>query len=231
MISFDPVKHKYTNTDTGENYISVTSMIGLYKQPFDINFHSKRIAEREGVQQDTIKKRWRKIKNDACDYGTNVHEIIEEHFVSDFTKNIDHPAVTSFMQIFPYKGKKALTFKNEQLLFNHDFKLAGTADLIIDKANNTFDILDIKTNKEIRFQSPFGKFLLNPLGHLSDCEYSVYSMQVSVYAYMYHKLTGRNIDKLCIFWFNKKTQTFESIPIMYMEQETSDLLNHYIKTI
>ena len=48
-IKFDEAAHTYTHTETGEPFISVTTLLGKYKQPFDRDGHSKRVAEIEGV--------------------------------------------------------------------------------------------------------------------------------------------------------------------------------------
>ena len=60
MIVFNEEKHTYTNSKTDEKYISVTTLLGKYKTPFDKDKHSLRVAEREGVPQEMVLEMWEK---------------------------------------------------------------------------------------------------------------------------------------------------------------------------
>jgi len=40
-IKFDEKSHTYTHTETKEKFISVTTLLGKYKKPFDKEFHAK----------------------------------------------------------------------------------------------------------------------------------------------------------------------------------------------
>jgi hypothetical protein len=61
-IKFDEAAHTYTHVDTGK-FISVTTLLGKYKQPFDRDGHSKRVADREGVSQELVLEMWEEEKN------------------------------------------------------------------------------------------------------------------------------------------------------------------------
>ena len=62
-IKFDEASHTYTHVDTGAPFISVTTLLGKYKQPFDRYGHSKRVAKREGVSQELVLEMWEEEKN------------------------------------------------------------------------------------------------------------------------------------------------------------------------
>ncbi len=47
-IKFYEDGHRYIDEDTGEQFTSVTQIIDQYKQPFDSEYHSARIAKRDG---------------------------------------------------------------------------------------------------------------------------------------------------------------------------------------
>ena len=78
-IKFDEAAHTYTHNDTGEKFISVTTLLGKYKQPFDRDGHSKRVAAREGVSQELVLEMWEEEKNKACKRGTDIHKILEDY--------------------------------------------------------------------------------------------------------------------------------------------------------
>jgi len=50
MIIFDEKKHKYINSETGKELISVTTLIGKYKQAFDV-IAKQRLAELTGSRR------------------------------------------------------------------------------------------------------------------------------------------------------------------------------------
>ena len=66
-IKFDEKSHTYTHTETKEKFISVTTLLGKYKKPFDKEFHAKRVANREGVPIEMVLEMWESEKNKACD--------------------------------------------------------------------------------------------------------------------------------------------------------------------
>ena len=59
MIKFNEKYHSYTNSFTGEKYISATTLIHKFTKPFDTEKHAKRVAEREGTTTEEIKKQWK----------------------------------------------------------------------------------------------------------------------------------------------------------------------------
>jgi ATP-dependent exoDNAse (exonuclease V) beta subunit len=223
MISFDAKRHAYINNDSRIEYTPVTTFINKFKEPFDVEKFSKLVASREGVSQDEIKKRWNTIKNDACDFGTNAHSLIEEYWSSEGEKNKDNELVVRFLQKSNLKLSNTL---NECLVYNHEYKIAGTSDFIVNNKND-FSIVDLKTNKSFRFTSKYNKSMLAPISHLPECEYSVYCLQVSLYAYLYHTMTGKTVGELSMLWLNKETNEFEKYSCPYLYSDIKNMLESY----
>jgi hypothetical protein len=80
------------------------------------------------------------------------------------------------------------------------------------------------TNKEFLYYSPYKKCLLPPFQHLQDCQFTVYTLQLSTYALMYEMETGKKCRQIWIGYFDKKTCTFSKINLMYMRHEAEKLL-------
>jgi hypothetical protein len=89
MIVFDEKSHTYTNSSSNEKYISVTTLLGKYKSPFDKDKHSLRVAEREGVTQEMVLEMWAKENKKATDRGTKIHKLME-NYVSFGEKENDY---------------------------------------------------------------------------------------------------------------------------------------------
>ena len=98
-------------------------------------------------------------------------------------------------------------------------------DLLIDIDEQLFDIHDFKTNKEFRYYSPFKSFLNPPFDHLTNSQYSIYSLQLSIYAILYEmEMPQRKCRQLSALWFDKQALTFTKIPIIYLKSEALKLI-------
>lgn len=90
---------------------------------------------------------------------------------------------------------------------------------------HTFSITH-NTNRVFNYFDDFGfKTLKKPLEHLQDCHYSHYSVQLSIYAYMYELETGRKCRQIWIGYWDKKLETLVKIPIMYLKHEAKKVLD------
>tara|TARA_R110000868_G_scaffold176916_3_gene414944 strand:+ start:22823 stop:24598 length:1776 start_codon:yes stop_codon:yes gene_type:complete len=88
------------------------------------------------------------------------------------------------------------------------------------------------TNKAFHFHNPYGnETLLKPVEHLQNCQWSIYTLQLSIYAYMYELETGRKCRHIWIGYWDKITETMSKIPIMYLKHEAKQVLElHKYKT-
>ena len=220
-IKFDEKAHTYTHIDTEKPFISVTTLIGKYKQPFDRDGHSKRVADREGVSQELVLEMWEQEKNRACTRGTNIHKVLEDY--------INYGEAEGDWGWLCKSYDKAVersidSFKNvlcENLLYDEEYSVAGTADLIYEHKHE-FTIGDFKTNKRFRFSSPYSERLKDPVSHLHNCEFNLYGLQLSLYAYLYEKMSGKRCRKCVIFYL--QDDRFLSYHINYMKAEVETIL-------
>jgi len=220
MINFDEELHRYTNKD-GVEYISATTLIGKYKPIFDVEKMSALVAKKEGLSQDFVKSVWEAAKNKACDRGTAIHKIME-NWLLDKTQE-PNEYVHSIQQIWdPIKSK----IIPEKLLWSDEFCIAGTTDVLEDHSKY-FNLYDYKTNKKYRFNtnSNYNEYMLKPLDHLPVCEFTTYSLQLSLYAYMYSKLSGKKVGELACFYYNHDHWVKFNTP--YMKYEILMMLNDW----
>jgi hypothetical protein len=192
MLKFDKVSHSYKNVHTNQEYISATSLINKFKKKFDADFHAKRVADKEGVTPEVIKERWKAINTESKVKGSNTHEAIDAFNKSGIIDKKYEVLLLSLKALDLYDREKS---KCEELVYNHQYKIAGTADCIED-CGSTFNVYDFKTNKKFNLFSAYNTPLLAPISHLSECEYNIYSLQLSLYAFMFSTMTGKNVGKL-----------------------------------
>jgi hypothetical protein len=119
----------------------------------------------------------------------------------------------------------------ERIMFSEQYELAGMSDLIIDIDDTYFDVWDWKTNREFNFFNQYGyETLFKPFDHLQACQWSIYTLQLSVYAYMYElEFPHRKCRQICIGYWDKEKMSFQKIQIMYLKHEARKLIemHHY----
>jgi|TARA_R110001583_G_scaffold15350_1_gene63307 hypothetical protein len=218
MIKFNEKYHSYTNSYTGEKYVSATTLIHKFTKPFDTEKHSKRVAEREGTTPEEIKDLWKEENKKACDYGNYVHQVMED-WLND--KAIDfedeEKYVKPFLEIVDETFDKS-TITPEKRLWNHEHKVAGTTDVFQDN-KRFFNLYDFKTNKRFNFNNTFSDYMLGDFSHLSNCQYNIYSLQLSMYAYMEQCLSGKHVGELGLFYYDRNTSLWKYYPVSYMKKE------------
>jgi hypothetical protein len=193
------------------------------------NQDEERKKERyKGMTKDEILEAWRIENEEANAYGTEIHEILERYLLakrlyipkSDYEREI----ITKFQEVDDMAGE----IYPETILFSEKHSLAGTADLIED-CGDYFNVRDFKTNKRIEYISQYGHWLNKPVSHLSDCQFNIYSLQMSIYAYMYQMETRKKVGKLNLYYYNPETLKFDVIHTPYMGLEAKTVLDWYLK--
>ena len=124
------------------------------------------------------------------------------------------------------KVDEGIAMHPERIMFSEEYELAGMSDLIVDIDPIWFDVGDWKTNRIFNFYNPYGyETLIKPFDHLQNCQWSIYTIQLSVYALMYEMETGRRCRQIWIGYWDKTIETFQRINIMYLKKEAKQLLD------
>ena len=229
MLTFDPVSHTYRNPFTNEKYISTTTLISKFKKPFDVEKISKRVAEKEGVSQQEIKEKWEKINTDSKAYGSMIHGVLEQFNSDKIVTEGYEDMIDAYRSLGVINDDDKLLA--EEKLYNHTYKLAGTADIIRIEEKGGFSIFDFKTNKKFNLYNTYSEYLLSPISHLSACEYTTYALQLSLYAFMYQSMTGKNVNQLGVIYFSKEKENFTYYPTPYLKCEVLNMLDYYAKNL
>jgi|TARA_R110000803_G_scaffold101470_8_gene169374 hypothetical protein len=224
-ITFTEWNHTYTHNKTGEKFTSVTTILGKYKKPFDSEGAATRVAKREGVSKEMVLEMWEKEKNKACDRGTSLHKLLEDYITVGEQVDDYGWLYKTYDRCAEYNVDRYKKVLCEQLLWNEELKVSGLADLIYEHKDGTFTVGDFKTNKRYRFSSDYNEWMLPPLDHLTVCEHSTYTMQLSIYAWLYEQLTGKRCRKLVIYYL--KGDRFVAHHGNYMKAEVENLMKDF----
>lgn len=245
IIFLEPIAHKYIHRKTGKKYKSVTTTLASIEPEFDSLAVSAAIVNQSdttkqeryiGMSQQQILDFWQLLNDEANVYGTLVHNIVEKYLLANkwyFPPNTDEglfeqKVIDGFNEL---KIEEGQAIWPERILFSEEYELAGTSDLIIDIDDVFFDVGDYKTNRVFNFYNPYGyETLHKPFDHLQACQWSIYSLQLSVYAYMYElEFPKRKCRQIYVLYWDKQTEKFQKIQIMYLKHEAKKLieLHHY----
>lgn len=156
FLYFDEGPHKYTDT-LGNEYLSVTTLIGNYYPKFDAKYWAHKKARELGISEAQVRKDWEGIKDEACERGTETHAGLENGIkgASKFKDAIQYLNQTeSGRQItvadIPYMKAKPLDIEK--------FKEATD-----NKYPEIYRVFDFYINKGYTIYSEIGAYLIDYL--------------------------------------------------------------------
>lgn len=241
-VYLEPIKHVYIHKKTNKKYKSVTTILNSIEHEFKTEDIAQAIENQDekdkkeiyvGMSKKEIINYWQKINDEANEYGTHIHELIEQYLLKNkwfFPSNeFDKKVIKEFEKLNVDLGS---SYCPEKVVFSEKYEIAGSVDLLIDIDDEFFDIGDHKTNKVINYYSPFKQLLKPPFDYLQDCQYVIYTLQLSIYALLYSMETGKRCRQIWISYWNKEYESWEKIPIMYLKHEALKLLElHKLKKL
>lgn len=200
-IQFTAADHKYQsiNQDEKINWISVTSVISLFKKEFDKEAQALKSSKNKrskwyGLTPKQIIDIWDKGNTVAIELGSWYHNQREEDLLSCDTirrsgidLDIIKPIEDNGIKVAPDQNLTSGIYP-EHMVYLKSAGICGQADRV-EVIQDVIDIYDYKTNKEIKTQSftnweGISEKMLNPIDHLDDCNFIHYAIQLSIYLYI-----------------------------------------------
>lgn len=198
ILRFFSENHKYLSDD-GEDWLSVTSLISNFKQPFEADKIAEKSSKSKkskwyGMTPEDIKTAWKAEAKRATDLGTWYHnqreadiceiETMERH---GQTIPIFKPIEKDGIKYSPDQKLKDGVYP-EHMVYLRSSRICGQSDLV-EVVNGHVHITDYKTNKEIKTEGftnweGITQKMLPPLAHLDDCNFNHYALQLSMYMYV-----------------------------------------------
>jgi len=243
-VYLEPIEHVYIHRESGKKYRSVTTTLANIEPHFDADGVATAISNQSdtngsknekyiGWTKEQILDYWQELNDTANEYGTYIHETIEEYLLKGKLwfpdDELQQKAIDGYDSLNVDEG---IMMWPERIMFSEEYEIAGMGDLVIDIDEVFFDVGDWKTNKAFHFHNPYGnETLLKPVEHLQNCQWSIYTLQLSIYAYLYELETGRKCRHIWIGYWDKKADTMSKIAIMYLKNEAKLVLElHKYKT-
>lgn len=238
-IRFTAEDHKYTSIDDSENinWTSVTSVISLYKKPFEKEKQAVKSAKNKksrwyGLSPEQILEKWDESNRVALSLGTWYHNQREADLLAcnTITRNnielcIYKPIEENGIKLAPDQNLTEGIYP-EHMVYLKSAGICGQADRI-EIVGNTINVYDYKTNKEIKQESYTSwdgvkEKMLHPIDHLDDCNYMHYALQLSIYMYIINKHNpnlkpGKIVLEHIVF--KKESEDNYGNPVYYKDEE------------
>ena len=260
-IAFNEEAHRYWNiNDEQKKFISVTTLIGKFGQPYDKEFWSAYKALEKLLPPDAWKvekksllntKRfnkeildtWQEENRKSCERGTKIHAQLENAFYKG-GKNVK---LDKFGIGGKFECRKNYTELDlpygvypEYLIYRSSpdgiLNIAGQIDCLV-KNGNEIVIIDHKTNKKLDLkgffnnQSKSSVKMKYPLNTLDDCNYNHYQMQLSTYAWMLQKINPDFVIKDLILNYYDHDGNNTLYHCDYLKTEVERMLAFYKKEL
>ena len=156
FLFFDEGPHKYTDT-LGNEYRSVTTLIGDYYNHFDADYWAHKKAREQGKSEKQIRAEWDRIKDEACERGTVTHNGIE-----DAIKN-----VSKFKEAIRYleeaKSGRCITIADIPDLIPRPLDVDEFKEATNNKYPEIYRVFDFYTERGYTIYSEIGAFLIDYL--------------------------------------------------------------------
>lgn len=205
-----------------------------------LEVHDISPKELNEVQQDILDE-WEDINKKSCERGTKIHAQLENSFYTagsnitlkkfgiggKFSCKKDYNELDLDYGIYP---EYLIYYDNPKL----DLHIAGQIDLLV-KNGNDIVIIDHKTNKKIDLKGFYNNAtrtsekLNYPLGSLDNCNYNVYQLQLSTYAWMLQKINPDFVIKDLILNHYDHDGNNTLYHCTYLKDEVEKMLKHFVK--
>lgn len=215
-IEYAEVPHTYFDKKQNINLKSVTSRLKDYTEPFNKAKWLPIKAKELGVTEQWLEDEWEKNRQFSADRGTEFHFLMEMlSYNKIFPRTLVSDKLFTMGQKYINDHKHLVTVVNE-LIVGNDI-LAGQVDrLVYDPTDMGFHIKDYKTDKEIKFDSPFGN-MKGCLKHLPSTNFSKYCCQLNIYRFLFEVAVGVKISSMEVIWCHEENDSYELIPIPKMD--------------
>jgi hypothetical protein len=202
-ITFEEEGHKYTiNGET--NYTSVTTWLKKFFYPFNDELIITNMMKSPkwpdskyfGMTKEEIKKQWRDSGNEAAKLGTAMHKMFEDHYNGLTVEKPDVGIEYDYFQNFINDHPTLKPFRTEWTVYDEQYRLSGSIDMLFINEDGTLSIYDWKRCKSMDKNPSFNKYAKPPLKHIPDTNYWHYSIQLNAYKMIIERNYGYKVKDM-----------------------------------
>ncbi|MCQ2095800.1 MAG: hypothetical protein MJY59_03550 [Bacteroidaceae bacterium] len=209
-IDFIAEGHRYIYKGV-EEFISVSTLYSRFFKQFDALAVARSKARYSSKTAEEFIEEWEYTRDKASSVGTFMHKQIESiingwpvelalnyDFIGQFMEKHETIGIEREIAYFNSfrKTLQAVPFRTEWCVFDPEYKVAGTIDLICKNADGTYEMYDWKRSQKI---DPAAKGYngckgLNGLESVDDTPYWHYVLQQNTYCYILERNYGVRVN-------------------------------------
>ena len=237
-IKLDINRHIYIIDET-EEYISTTTFIKLFFPKFDsekiidnwMKNEQKWLSNKYyGKTKEMILELWDNNCKISCSLGSLLHNSIELYYKNELD-NIPKEIEKEFNYFLNFneneiKLNNKILFKTEWSIFDEEYKIAGSIDVIYTDNNQKYYIYDWKRTNKIKYNN-FYQQGLYPCHLLDNCNYNHYSLQLNIYKYILEKNYNIIIESMNLVYLHPDESNYKIETIPNLQSCIDKMFYHY----
>jgi ATP-dependent exoDNAse (exonuclease V) beta subunit len=235
QIEFDEPTHRYTVNGSSDGWTSCTGFLHSFFPHFDPDTTIKKMMKSPkwpqskyyGMTASEIKNQWNSSGKEASEAGTAMHLGIEMfHNDAEVDDSIKDSVEWKYFQNYWKEcGEDLEPYRTEWEVWSEEHKLAGSIDMIYRrKSDGKFIIYDWKRSKEIKTTNTFENGYA-PLGHLPNCNYWHYTLQLNVYKWFLETFYGLEVAELYLIILHPDNTNYRRLRLNILPDEVQEMLN------
>lgn len=248
-LRFDPETHIYTHIGRIEPLTSVTAFISSFFDPYDPYFWIDR--------DETLSEAQRKIKRIEQDkkgfvarnLGTFMHTQIERHFLGEpyesmislepygdsAAEEYDIHTEIKYFQEFT-RDHRLNPFRTEWMIYDEEYWLAGTLDLLVQEPDGSYVIYDWKRSRRMGREygevfypnrSNFRQKGLGVLAHMDDTPFIHASLQQNLYKTILKRNYGIEVSKMYLVILSPSFSRYHKVEVPDFTEEVKMMFDLY----
>ena len=230
-IDFCSEPHSYTIDEIPAP--SVSTVISKFFSEFDSYGKASTLSPSNplyGLQPEEIVKIWEERGKDARDKGTYLHKQIEKYYLGEQYEETEE---FHLFNKFVSKHEDIIPYRSEWRVFDEEYNIAGTIDLI-SKNNVGYDIYDWKRSKKvvdrysgepITIDTWGNKVGIGELKDIGDTSYNKYCLQQSLYKFILEKNYNLSISRMFLVVLHPEYDKYYKVEVPYLKESAEYILN------
>ncbi len=234
-IQFSELGHRYTIKGK-YGYNSVTTLAHKFFEKFNPDAVIKRMMASKNwpnspyfnMTAPEIKKQWNDKGKLAAANGTLMHEKIEDFYngkeIDEKYKELD---TWKHFMVFHEENHEFEAYRTEWAIYDEEYKLAGSIDMVVKNPDGTYSILDWKNSDKIEKESQYEKYCRFPgLENIPDTAYWHYTFQLNIYRFILEKNYGIKIKSLHLIYIQPATlANYKKLDVPILKDEINIIMD------
>ena len=239
FISFEEECHIYTVNGERGTYKSVTTFIHEQFRPFPKELAIANILRSKRIQVDPSYKYYQKTREQILEMwaqtsidGTRFHADIEA-FMNGQPVSNDSVEYQYFLDFWEKHKESLFPYRTEWCVWHEDLKFSGSIDMVFENRDGSIQIYDWKRTGDLNKNEKTKKSINPCIGHISDCKYSHYAIQLNLYRRILQEKYGKRVERMCLLRMHPENDppTYEHIEVPIMEEEIDALFDYRKKQL